>query len=284
MNIVPFFSKHLSSKVNPEIREKAVEIVPPLMTNGKEVNRLFFPEDTVDLSAQKAYLQKQVYKSKLSATGYIGATAIALGLNVLGLVNVPKWIPSITAPLAAVMGGMALQTKRKLGTLEKSIEGCHFSVEDPHRNTVVLNQLPRVFVRPEKASLEYADLTLADFQKAARDDNKHSALVQGSKNRGYYFPAGTDLTRYPVALQKGESRTYTIPGYGEITLQHGEHGDAFVGEWNKIVPSGSTIATEEEAIVLLQNPVISGNQFDYGAADLEAFDQKIQKIQNIKTS
>lgn len=281
MNIVPFVSKHLSSKVNPEIREKAVEIVPPLMANGKEVNRLFFPEDTVDLSAQKAYLQKKVSKSKLSATGYIGATAIALGLNVLGLVNVPKWIPSITAPLAAVMGGMAFNTNRKLKTLEKSIEGCHFSVEDPHRNTVVLNQLPTFRTPVPEASIEYYDLTHGDFKEAAYKNIPKSNLVQGSKNRGYYFPAGTDLTRYPVALQKGESRTYTIPGHGEITLQHGEHGDAFVGEWNKIVPSGRTIATEEEAIKLLQNPVISGNQFDYGAADLEAFDQKIQ---NIKTS
>jgi hypothetical protein len=276
MNIVPFVSKHLSSKVNPEIRKKAVEIVPPLLTNGKEVNRLFFPEDTVHLSAEKAYLEKERSKNKLTATGCIGLTAIALVLNLSGLVNVPKWIPSITAPLAAVLGGMAFNTNRKLKTLEKSIEGCHFSVEDPHRNTVVLNQLPRVFVRPEKASLEYADLTLADFQKAARDDNKHSALVQGSIQDGYYFPAGTDLTRYPITLKAGESRTYSIDGYGEITLQPGEKADAFIWEWIKTLGSENTKATREQSIPLLKNPVISSYQFDYGAEESAKFDQALE--------
>jgi hypothetical protein len=272
-------SKPLSPKVDPRIQDKAIEIVAPPMKNGRGITKLFPPQDTLELSAYKAYQEKQKSRLRLCLEGYLGATIVAFGL---GLVNGQYAVPFATAMggLATYTGAMALTTRRNLKTLEESIKGYKFSVERNDK-IAVLDKLPTFRTPVPEASIEYYDLTHGDFKEAAYKNIPKSNLVQGSIQDGYYFSAGTDLTRYPVALQKGESRTYTIPGYGEITLQHGEHGDAFVGEWNKIVSSGSTIATKEEAIKLLQNPVISGNQFDYGAADLEAFDQKIQ---NIKTS
>jgi hypothetical protein len=284
-------SKHLSPNVDPRIQDKAIKIVAPPMKNGRGITKLFPPKDTLELSADQAYKKKEQSRLRLVAEGYLGAAILALGLNGIGLVNGQHAFPFATAmgSLATYARARAWKTGRDLKILEESIKGYKFSVKgndisvegsdisvEGSDKIAVLNQLPKFRTPVSEASIEYYDLTHGHFKEAAYEKIPNSNVVQGSIQDGYYFPAGTDLTRYPITLKAGESRTYSIDGYGEITLQPGEKADAFIWEWIKTLGSENTKATREQSIPLLKNPVISSYQFDYGAEESAKFDQALE--------
>ena len=274
MKIIPFVSRLIKIEPDPKITKQAIEIVPHLTKDGRQIKNLFPPDVTEELAGQKAYLQDSRYRSKDAALGYIGTTVFFLALNFSGLTNIPKWVqgvPLISGALGALMSMSAVAKKRALDTLEESIKGATFSVLGRDGKTFILPRIPNVVS-------EESFPTYSDFQIASSKKMKELS----TQLNGDYFLAGTDLTHYRVALKPGESRTYEIPGFGKITLGPGEKTDAFAGEWEKIVPSGNTIPpTEEEAIQLLENPVIAGaTGWDFNSADLKAFDERLNESTN----